>query len=36
LSPKDWQRFRQALDRPVKPKPRLKRLFAESTVLDER
>ncbi len=35
LSPKDWQRFNEALDRPVKSKPRLKRLFAESTVLDE-
>lgn len=36
LSPKDWQRFSQALDRPVKLKPRLKKLFAESTVLDDR
>lgn len=34
LSPKDWQRFSEALDRPAKAKPRLKRLFAESTVLD--
>lgn len=34
LSPKDWQTFSEALDRPVKQKPRLKRLFAESTVLD--
>jgi uncharacterized protein (DUF1778 family) len=34
LSPKDWQRFSAALDRPVKLKPRLKRLFAERTVLD--
>jgi uncharacterized protein (DUF1778 family) len=34
LSPKDWQRFSAALDRPVKLKPRLKRLFAEPTVLD--
>ena len=34
LSPRDWQRFSAALDRPVKLKPRLKRLFAERTVLD--
>ena len=34
LSAKDWQRFSEALDRPVKLKPRLKRLFAEPTVLD--
>jgi len=36
VSLKDWQRFSEALDRPVRTKPRLKRLFAESTVLDER
>jgi uncharacterized protein (DUF1778 family) len=36
LSPNDWQRFGEALDRPVKLKPRLKKLFAESTVLDRR
>ena len=36
LSYRDWQRFSQALDRAVKLKPRLKKLFAESTVLDER
>ena len=34
VGPKDWQRFSEALDRPVKVKPRLKRLFAEATVLD--
>ena len=34
LSSKDWQRFTEALDRPVKVKPRLKRLFGESTVLE--
>lgn len=34
LGPRDWQRFSEALDRPVKLKARLKRLFAESTVLD--
>jgi uncharacterized protein (DUF1778 family) len=36
LSPKDWQRFSEALDRPAKAKPRLKRLFAESTVLEQK
>jgi uncharacterized protein (DUF1778 family) len=35
LSSKDWQRFTEALDRPVKVKPRLKGLFAESTVLEQ-
>jgi uncharacterized protein (DUF1778 family) len=34
VGPKDWQRFSAALDRPVKLKPRLKRLFAEPTLLD--
>ena len=34
LSPRDWQRFSEALDRPVKAKARLKRLFAEPTVLE--
>lgn len=36
LSSKDWQRFSQALDRPVKAKPRLKKLFKESTILEPR
>ena len=36
LSPKDWQKFTEALDRPVKVKPRLRKLFAESTLLDQR
>jgi uncharacterized protein (DUF1778 family) len=36
LSSKDWQRFSAALDRPVRVKPRLKRLFTESTVLEPR
>ncbi len=36
LSRKDWQRFSEALDRPVKVKPRLKALFSESTLLDRR
>jgi uncharacterized protein (DUF1778 family) len=35
LNSKDWQRFTEALDRPVKAKPRLKRLFEESTVLEQ-
>jgi len=34
LSSRDWQKFSEALDRPVKVKPRLKRLFAEATVLE--
>lgn len=36
LSSRDWQKFSEALDRPVRMKPRLKRLFAESTVLEQR
>lgn len=36
LSSKDWQRFSAALNKPAKAKARLKRLFAESTVLDGR
>ncbi|MFZ0807580.1 MAG: DUF1778 domain-containing protein [Candidatus Sulfotelmatobacter sp.] len=36
LSPKDWQRFSEALDRPAGIKSRLKRLFAEPTLLDKR
>ena len=36
LSANDWQRFSEALDRPAKSRPRLKRLFAESSVLDRR
>ncbi|HTA22047.1 MAG TPA: DUF1778 domain-containing protein [Terriglobales bacterium] len=34
ISSKDWQRFSEALDRPARVKPRLKKLFSESTVLD--
>jgi len=34
LNSRDWQKFSQALDRPVRTKPRLKKLFSESTVLD--
>jgi len=34
LSSRDWQKFSQTLDRPVRAKPRLKKLFSESTVLE--
>jgi uncharacterized protein (DUF1778 family) len=34
LSSKDWQKFSAALDRPVRVKPRLKKLFSEPTVLE--
>jgi len=36
LSSKDWQKFSRALDRPAHVKPRLKKLFSESTVLEQR
>jgi uncharacterized protein (DUF1778 family) len=35
LSAKDWQKFSEALDRPAQLKPRLKKLFSESTVLEQ-
>ncbi|MGA7381465.1 MAG: DUF1778 domain-containing protein [Terriglobales bacterium] len=35
LSSNDWQRFCQALDRPARRKPRLEKLFSESTVLEQ-
>ena len=35
LSAKDWRRFSEALDRPAKVKPRLQRLLAESTILEQ-
>ena len=35
LSYKDWQRFSDALDRPAQLKPRLKKLFSESSVLEQ-
>jgi uncharacterized protein (DUF1778 family) len=35
LSAKDWRKFSESLDRPAQLKPRLKRLFSESTVLEE-
>ena len=34
LTSRGWQKFSQALDRPVRAKPRLKKLFSESTVLE--
>ena len=35
LNPRDWQGFIKALDRPPQLKPRLKKLFSESTVLEQ-
>jgi uncharacterized protein (DUF1778 family) len=35
LSAEDWQRFSEVLDRPAQLKPGLKRLFSESTVLEQ-
>lgn len=35
LSSNDWQRFCQALDRPARTKPGLKKLFSEATVLEQ-
>jgi uncharacterized protein (DUF1778 family) len=35
LSPKDWQTFCEALDRPAQLKPRLRKIFSESTVLEQ-
>jgi len=34
LSPKAWQTFTEALDRPAQVKPRLRKLFAEPAVLE--
>lgn len=34
LASEDWQRFLAVLDRPVQEKPRLRRLFAEKTILE--
>jgi uncharacterized protein (DUF1778 family) len=34
LDDAQWQAFRQALERPVQPKPRLKKLLAEPGMLD--
>ena len=35
VSSKNWRRFCEALDRPAQLKPRLKKLFSETTVLEE-
>jgi len=35
LNSEQWQKFSEALDRPAQVKPRLKKLFAESTVLEQ-
>lgn len=35
LNSKQWQKFSEALDGPAQVKPRLKKLFAESTVLEQ-
>lgn len=34
LSPERWKAFVSALDRPVQPKPRLKKLLTDPTVLE--
>ena len=34
VSPRQWKKFLEALDRPPQTKPRLKKLFAEKTVLE--
>ena len=36
LPPARWKAFLAALDRPVRPKPRLRRLLSEPTVLERR
>jgi uncharacterized protein (DUF1778 family) len=36
LSSKDWQKFSEALDRPARTNPRLKKLFSDSSVLEQR
>jgi len=35
LNAEQWNAFVTALDRPVQPRPRLQRLFAEPSVLDQ-
>ena len=35
ISPRDWRRFTEALDRPAVIKPRLKKLLNERTVLEQ-
>ena len=34
VSSRDWKKFTAALDRPEQIKPRLKKLFAESSILE--
>jgi len=34
LTARDWKKFTDALDRPPQAKPRLKKLFAEPTILE--
>lgn len=34
LNEAQWEAFQQALDRPVQPKPRLKKLLTEQGILD--
>jgi len=34
LNAKDWKAFQDVLDRPVKSKPRLKKLLAEKSILE--
>jgi uncharacterized protein (DUF1778 family) len=36
LSSSDWRKFTEALDRPTQAKPRLRKLLAETTILDPR
>lgn len=35
LNPEQWKAFVAALDRPIQPKPRLRRLFSEPSVLEK-
>jgi hypothetical protein len=35
ISPGRWKAFTEALDRPAQAKPRLKKLFSESSVLEK-
>ena len=36
VSSDEWRKFSEVLNRPPQVKPRLKKLFAESTVLEQR
>jgi len=36
LDDKQWKAFTAALDRPAQPKPRLRRLFAEPSILEKK